>query len=220
MSLEEGDVVEINYIGRIENTGEIFDLTDPEVAEEEGIEEDRELKPIKVLLGKGYILESLEEKIEGMEVGEEETFSIAKENAFGSRESENIKTVSKKEFEEHEVRPHRGMPVEIDGQQGRILSVSSGRVKVDFNHPLAGRDLEYTVEIREKIEETEEQAEAILEFYNIDNSDMDLDDGTLKVEVDQMPEPVREKVEEDLEELDGIEEATVGNGEDEETEEK
>ncbi len=212
--------MELNYIGRIENSGEIFDLTDPEVAEEEDIQQERELKPIKILLGKGYILESLEEKIEGMDVGDEETFQVSKEDAFGSRESDKIKTVSKKEFKEHEVRPHRGMPVEIDGKQGRILSVSSGRVKVDFNHPLAGRDLEYTVEILKKIDDKEEQAEAILEFYGIESSDMELEDGEIKITADQMAEPVRNKVEEDLEELEGVKEATVGAEEGEDSEGK
>ncbi|MDY6788350.1 MAG: FKBP-type peptidyl-prolyl cis-trans isomerase [Candidatus Nanohaloarchaea archaeon] len=217
MPLEDRDVIKVNYIGRIQSSGEIFDLTDQEVAEEEGIDqEDRELKPVKIVLGEGYILESLEDKIKDLDVGEKESFEIPKEDAFGSRESDKIETISRREFEEHEVRPHRGMPVEIDGKQGKILSASSGRVKVDFNHPLAGRDLEYTVEVLDKIEDMEEQVKAVLEFHGLGDADIDIDEeeGNVKVDAGELPEELTERMEEELEKLEKVEKASLSAGED------
>jgi FKBP-type peptidyl-prolyl cis-trans isomerase 2 len=57
------------------------------------------------------------------------------------------------------------MIVTINNLHGRILSVTGGRVKIDFNHPLSGKTLEYDVEIKEKITKRMEKIKAILEFF-------------------------------------------------------
>jgi len=209
--VDDGDVVEINYVGRVKNSGEIFDLTDPEVADEEDIDtSNMELRPVKVLLGEGYVIEGLEEAIKGMEMGEEHTVTIPKEKAFGSRKSENIKTISKREFENYDVNPRRGMPVEIDGKRGKILTVSSGRVKVDFNHPLAGQDLEYDVETLRKIEDTEERVRAVVEFHVSMDFDVEMDGETAHVTInDEVPEGHLDELEAEIEKLSDVEGADV-----------
>ncbi|MDY6778031.1 MAG: peptidylprolyl isomerase, partial [Candidatus Nanohaloarchaea archaeon] len=152
--MDDHDVIRINYVGRVKKTGEIFDLTDEAVAEDEEIDtSNMDLGPVPVLLGEGYVLEGLDERIKDMEPGDERTVEVPAEDAFGNRTSDNIKTLSKREFDEYDVTPRRGMPVEIDGRRGKILTVSNGRVKVDFNHPLAGKDLEYDVEVLERLED-------------------------------------------------------------------
>lgn len=207
----ESEVVEINYVGRIKNTGEIFDLTDKEKADEEGLSTDEmELGPVKVFLGEGYILEGLDKKIKEMEAGEEKTVEVPKEEAFGSRKGENIKTISKREFEKYDVNPRRGMPVEVDGMRGKILTVTSGRVKVDFNHPLAGRDLEYEVEVIREVEDVEEQVEAVLDFHLNGNYELEVDGGNVVIKLDQdFGEELVEKLEEEVEKLEKVEKAEV-----------
>lgn len=215
MTFQDGDIVEISYVGRVKGTGEIFDLTDPDVAEEEDIDtSDMELGPVKVLLGEGYVLEGLEEKVKEMDVDEERTVEVPK--AFGSRKSENIKTVPKREFDEHDVRPRRGMPVEVDGRRGTIMSVSSGRVKVDFNHPLAGKDVEYDVEVLRKIDDPGEQVQAIAEFHVGHDFDVTFEDGTATVMIHaDVPEEARDKLAEEIEKLEAVNEAVVEAEEDE-----
>ena len=57
------------------------------------------------------------------------------------------------------------MVVNADGKRGKVLSVSSGRVKIDFNHPLAGRVLVYDLEVLGKVEKNEEKLSSLIEYF-------------------------------------------------------
>jgi len=57
------------------------------------------------------------------------------------------------------------MPITMNGLHGRVLAVSGGRVKVDFNHVLAGKELEYDLEIKKLIEDPEEKVQAIYKIF-------------------------------------------------------
>lgn len=154
-------MVKVDYIGK--ENGEIFDLTVEEKAEEEGLDtESMTFEPINVLLGENFVIEGLEEALMEMEVGEEKEVEIPAEKAYGKRDSDNMETFPEKAFEEQGVQVRPGEQLMIGGQRGRVVSKGSGRVRIDFNHPLAGKDLEYWVKIVEKVEDDEEIAEGIL----------------------------------------------------------
>ncbi len=211
VKVEDGEVVEINYVGRIKSSGEVFDLTDKETAEKENIEtENMNLGPVKILLGEGYLLKGLENRVKEMKVGEDKTIEVPKREAFGSRQSSNIKTISEREFKKYDVTPRRGMPVEVDGKRGKILTVNNGRVKVDFNHPLAGRDLVYDVEILRKVDDLEEQVEAVLDFHVSREYEIELDSKNVKIVFEnEIDEKVIEKLEEEIEKLEKVEKAEI-----------
>jgi FKBP-type peptidyl-prolyl cis-trans isomerase 2 len=69
------------------------------------------------------------------------------------------------EFKKHNTNPYPGMILEADNMRGRVLSVSGGRISVDFNHPLAGKALVYDLEIKEKLENLEDKVKALIEIY-------------------------------------------------------
>ncbi|MDY6768520.1 MAG: peptidylprolyl isomerase [Candidatus Nanohaloarchaea archaeon] len=212
--VEDGDVVEIDYVGRVQESGEIFDLTSEEVADEEGYEtEEMELGPVKVLVGAGHVIPGLESALKGMEAGDEETVAVDAEDAFGERSGDDIETFSRSEFEEYDVEPRRGIVVEIDGRRGKIVSASAGRVRVDFNHPLAGKDLEYDVEVLDVAADVEERVEAVLAYYGLDelDPDIDIDDGAVTVTVAEgldNPQLV-EQLEDELVRVNGVETAEI-----------
>jgi FKBP-type peptidyl-prolyl cis-trans isomerase SlyD len=159
--MEKGEMVKVDYIGK--ENGEIFDLTVEEKAEEEGLDtESMTFEPINVLLGENFVIEGLEEALMEMEVGEEKEVEISAEKAYGNRDSDNMETFPEKAFEEQGVQVRPGEQLMIGGQRGRVVSKGSGRVRIDFNHPLAGKDLEYWVKIVKKVEDDEEIAEGIL----------------------------------------------------------
>ena len=159
--MEKGEMIKVDYIGK--ENGEVFDLTVKEKAQEEGLDtESMNFEPINILLGENFVIEGLEEALMDMEVGEEAEIEIPAEKAYGKRDSENMETFPEKAFEEQGVQVRPGEQLMIGGQRGRVISKGSGRVKIDFNHPLAGKDLEYWVKIVEKVEEDEEIAEGIL----------------------------------------------------------
>lgn len=166
--MQVGDFIRIDYVGRLKDTNEIFDLTIEEVAKKEGIyDEKRKYKPACVILGEGMLLKALEDSLLSMNVGEKKIITISYENAFGKRNSELLKNFPLDFFKREGIDPKPGLVVNISGFLGKIQTIGSGRVLVDFNHPLAGRDIVYEVEIKEKVENPLEKLKFILEIFDI-----------------------------------------------------
>ena len=180
--MEQGDVVLIDYVGKTSD-GDIFDISNEERAREEGVYSDEvEYRPVPVLIGSKYVIEGLEDKIAGMEPGDkEENIQIPSEEAYGQRESDKIQTYPEKEFKKQDVNVRVGDEVMVGNRKGKVLSNSSGRVRVDFNHPLSGEDLVYEVEIVDKVEDDEEKARQIFR-YRLGHGDLNFEDD--KVEID------------------------------------
>ncbi|MEF8880371.1 MAG: FKBP-type peptidyl-prolyl cis-trans isomerase [Candidatus Nanohaloarchaea archaeon] len=163
MALEKGDLVLIDYVGRTD--GEIFDLSSEEKAKENEVyDEEREYKPIPVLIGEEYVIEGLEEKIKEMDIDEETEVEVSAEKAYGEREADKMETFPEKEFKKQDVSVRVGERIMVGRKQGKVVSKGSGRVRIDFNHPLAGKDLDYWVKIQEKVEDNEEKAEYIFNY--------------------------------------------------------
>lgn len=147
--MQKNDFVKISYEGKVKESGQLVDKADD----------------IVIIAGANYIINGLDEEIEKMNIGEKKNVEVLPAKAFGERSAENIKLVPLSEFRKHGQNPYPGMAVEADNMRGRVLSVSSGRVKVDFNHPLAGKVLVFDVEVKEKIEKIEDKITGILYFF-------------------------------------------------------
>lgn len=147
--MQNNDFIQIAYIGKIKESGEVFDKTDD----------------IVVIVGAGYVIKGLDEAFLGMNIGDKKTIEVEPEKAFGKRDLKLLKLVPESEFRKHNTKPVPGMFIDTDKMRGRVLSVSSGRVKVDFNHPLAGKVLAYDLEIKGKIEDIDEKISGIVCFY-------------------------------------------------------
>ena len=91
-----------------------------------------------------------------------------------------------------------GVTVNLGDMIGKIQSVSGGRVRIDFNHPLAGKELEYEVEVLEKIDEPEEKAKALIELYGIKTEKVKLEKDTLEIEGPEMEKNKKRLTEEIL----------------------
>lgn len=215
--VEDGDVVRIDYIGRTMPTGEIFDLTREEVAEEEGHDvEDMDLGPMNVLIGADHVITGLEDAIRDMDEGDSKEVEVPVEDAFGERSSDDVKTIPQSDFDEHDVQPRRGLVVEVDGRRGKILSTSSGRVRVDFNHPLAGKDLEYEIDLLEVLDTPEDRVEAAMAFYGLDENEevsytFDADDGALEITLPDGfdNQELADQLGDELELIKGVESVTI-----------
>jgi len=175
--------VEIEYVGRVKETGEIFDLTDEELARKEGIyNKNARYGPVKIIVGENFVIKGLEEEIKKMEVGEEKKFTILPEKAFGKRDPKLVKVVPESEFRKQKITPIPGLIVDFGYLKARIQSVSSGRVRLDFNHPLAGKEVEYKVKILRKIENKEEKIKTILEFFGAEENDFKISENKVEIE--------------------------------------
>ena len=168
--LQQDDFVKLAYTARTVDDGDLVDTTDEEVAEAEDVDtEGQEFAPRTIVLGQGHIFESVEDDIVGNEVGDEGSVVVPAEEAFGEYDDEEVRTVSKDKIPEDDRYP--GAQVQIDQQQGFIETIIGGRARVDFNHPLAGEDIEYEYEIIEEVEDREEMAQGIISMM----LDMELD---------------------------------------------
>ncbi len=204
MGIEKGHMVLVDYAGK--SDGDIFDLTVEEKAEKGEVEEDdTSYEPVPVLIGEGYVIEGLEEAIKDMEVGEEREIEIPPEKAYGERDSDKVETYPEKEFKKQGVNVRPGEEVMIGRKKGRVVSVSSGRVRVDFNHPLAGKDLEYWIRVNEKVEDDEEIARHIYD-YRVGAGEIEFEDNIVKIpashshgdHVHELPEEFQDRLREEI----------------------
>jgi FKBP-type peptidyl-prolyl cis-trans isomerase 2 len=174
--MNAGDFVYIDYVGRVKDTGEIFDITKEDLAKKENLyRENFKYGPVAVIIDSDLILPGLNEEIKKMTVGEKKTFEVKPEKAFGERNPELIKLIPESTFKQQDIDAVPGSYVTINRMRGRIASVDGGRVRVDFNHPLAGKILLYEVEVAGEIKESEGKIKAVICYFTgLDNEDVDL----------------------------------------------
>ncbi|ELZ60745.1 MULTISPECIES: peptidylprolyl isomerase [unclassified Haloferax] len=162
--IQDGDFVRLAYTVRTIEDGDVVDTTDKEVAEEAEIDvEGYEFEPRVVIVGAGHVFPEVDEALIGAEAGDEDTVEIPAVDAFGEYDEDEVRTVSANKIDEDDRYP--GAQVTIDGDQGRLETIIGGRARVNFNHPLAGEDLEYEYEVLELVDDREEQASGLLGMY-------------------------------------------------------
>jgi FKBP-type peptidyl-prolyl cis-trans isomerase 2 len=164
--MKSGDFVYIEYTAKVSDSGEIFDTTKEDVAKKEGIFNERiKYGPLPIIIDAGFTIAGLNDAIKEMNVGEKKKVLIPPEKAFGERNEELVRLIPEARFKEQGVDVIPGSYVMVNNLRGKIISVDGGRVKVDFNHPLAGKTLEYDIEIVKKIEDKEEKVKAIVNYF-------------------------------------------------------
>ena len=119
--------------------------------------------PIQFLQGYGNIIPGLEAHLGGLAVGESLQVSVAAKDAYGEFDPEQIVDIPLDEFPE-EICLEPGVELEMKDQDGdmlfaRVISVGKSRAKLDFNHPLAGKELTFDVTIVALRQPTDEELE-------------------------------------------------------------
>lgn len=126
------------------------------VALENGVEIDNtrsHLEPVNLVIGDGNLLEGFEKSLLGLRAGDRRTVHLPPEDAFGPWNPDNVQLFDTVQFvKTGEGRPEVGTMMEFQDKGGGTLagvvkSVNDDKVEVDFNHPLAGRNVVFEVEI-------------------------------------------------------------------------
>ena len=116
-------------------------------------------QPLAILFGRGNIIPGLEKAMEGKEAGESFKANVAAADAYGERRDGLSQRIPKKHFGEQKLAP--GMQVVLNTNFGpravTIQKVGMSVVDVDLNHPMAGKDLDFDIEIVEVREASEEE---------------------------------------------------------------
>jgi len=136
---KNGDTVKVHYTGKLDD-GTIFDPS-----------ADRE--PMQFTIGEGQLIPDFEQAVVGMSPGESKTVQIPSENAYGPHHEEMVMAVERKEFPD-DLEPKVDQMLQVRRQDGhtfavKVTDVSETKVTLDANHPLAGQDLTFDIQLSE-----------------------------------------------------------------------
>lgn len=136
---ENGDTVKVHYKGTLED-GSVFDTSRGGV-------------PLEFVLGGGNMIAGFDNTVNGMKVGEIKTVTIPADEAYGSHRDDLVLVIERDRLSE-DLKPSIGQKLEMKQPDGRIIEVvvtdvSETSITVDANHPLAGKDLTFEIELVE-----------------------------------------------------------------------
>lgn len=141
--VKENNTIKVNYTGKLSN-GQIFDTS-------EGKE------PIEFVLGQGRLIPGFEKGLIDMKLNEKKTIEIAKDQAYGDVNDNLIQEIKKTDLPQ-DMEPKVGMGLVSKSPDGKeinlmVVEVKNESIVIDGNHPLAGHDLIFDIEVVE-IKET------------------------------------------------------------------
>ena len=136
MKAAHGSKVKIHYRGTLE-TGEEFDSN-------------LDGEPLEFKVGEGQVIDGFEKGVLGMEAGQEKTFTVPPEQAYGVHDAELLMTTPKSALPPDGL--FEGIGVRIRLQDGRtaegfVTKIDGDSVTLDFNHPLAGKSLTFAIKV-------------------------------------------------------------------------
>ena len=193
--VKEKDFIELEYTGKIKEGNVIFDTTIEKIAKEQKLfDENSEYKPIIICVGEGQIIKGLDESLADKETEKQYTIEIPAEEAYGKKNAKLIQLISTNKFQKQNIQPMTGLQVNIDGMLGLIKTVSGGRTLVDFNHPLAGKDLVYDIKVKSIITDDKEKIRSILKLG------LDIKDADIKIENNKAAISIKTDIPKELQE--------------------
>jgi FKBP-type peptidyl-prolyl cis-trans isomerase 2 len=159
------DFIEVEYTGKTVQEQIVFDTTNEKTAKENDLfREEVKYGGIIICIGQKHVVQGLDEALIGKEIGKQYTIAIPSDKAFGKKTGKLLQLISTNKFLKDQIQPIPGLQVNVDGNIGVIKTVTGGRTLVDFNHPLAGKDVEYTYLIKRKINNAEEKVKGLLQL--------------------------------------------------------
>jgi len=138
-SVKKGDTVKIHYTGRIKD-GQVFDSS-------------KEREPIEFEIGSGRVIAGVDKGVIGMKPGEKKEVTVPPQEGYGEYEQKLLIDVPMDKMPE-DIKPEVGMRLQIVNDMGQplpvlVTEVNDESVKLDANHPLAGKDLVFNIELVE-----------------------------------------------------------------------
>ena len=137
MAVQQGDKVAVHYTGTLDD-GEIFDSS-------------KGHDPLSFTVGSGEVIPGFSDAVIGMEIGETKEVSIPKDRAYGERQEEMVIVAPVSQIPEG-LDPEIGQVLEVGGTGGEVLQVrvvalDDETITLDANPPLAGMDLNFSIEL-------------------------------------------------------------------------
>jgi len=172
--VKEGDMVKVDVCGKT-----LEDDASRNIVFQASNAEDAKLLPnydpknayayvpeLAIVGKKGFLQDKIDEAVKGMKFFEEKVLTLESKDAFGDRKGDNIEKMNAKKFEKDMGEAPKLGAIYRDkkaNRQGTVIRMAQGRLMVDFNHPLAGKKIEYKIKVVDKVEGIESQVNAFVE---------------------------------------------------------
>lgn len=160
--INKNDFISFEFVASVKD-GEIFDTNIESEAKKLGIKE--KVKPSIISVGNEMIFSGLDKFFEGKEIGKDYSVDLEPKDAFGLRDAKLVRIYPLKSFLQKKINPYPGMMLTLDNSLAKVISVSGGRITLDLNNPLAGKNLIYKIKILKKIENLDEKISALKDYF-------------------------------------------------------
>ncbi|MEX0920583.1 MAG: peptidylprolyl isomerase [Candidatus Pacearchaeota archaeon] len=143
MAIKDGDKIKVEYEGKLED-GQVFDSS----------KQGEQGQPLEFEVGAKQVIPGFEDAVKGMEKGQKKEFKISSDQAYGEKRDDLKKDIPKSSVPENPdgKQPEPGMVLMVQSPQGQqfpaqIVDVKEETITLDLNHPLAGKDLFFNIEV-------------------------------------------------------------------------
>ncbi|HVC58497.1 MAG TPA: peptidylprolyl isomerase [Candidatus Acidoferrales bacterium] len=186
MTFNDGDFLEVQYTAWSASDSRLVSTTDEATAKKEGIyDKDNTYGPVLVVLGSKGVIKGLDKELHEMGLNESKKVTFKAEEAFGERVEELVRIMPIAEFRKHDIDPYPGLQVNLDNFTAVVKSVNSGRVVVDANHPLAGREITYEIKIVKNLTNEAEKITALGKTTALTVTKVEAKDKAVKLSFDK-----------------------------------
>lgn len=195
MSIKKHDFLEVEYLGTLKGEGVLFDTTSEADAKKHNVyREGVRYGPLTVCVGEHFLLPGLDAYLIGKEVGKEYHVDLAPEEGFGKKDPKLIQMIPLNKFQESKIQPFPGLQINVDGQMGIVKTVGGGRVMIDFNHPLSGKELAYTITVKSAVTDEKKKVDSYLRHLGLDNLDITAENGVVNIALHmEMPQVISDQ---------------------------
>lgn len=163
---------------------ELYDTTREESAKDNDIFDEKKVyEEVPFIVGEKRFLPGLDEALEGAEIGKDLSVTVTPDKGAGDRDPKLVEVRSMREFSRMEIVPEVGKEIIINNKAATIAAVFAGRVRVDFNRPLAGYDTRYDYKVIKKAKDREEKIRGIIDmdYGSSDEFRLTIDGDTVEI---------------------------------------
>lgn len=138
-TVSKGDTIKVHYTGKLDDES-VFDSSYGR-------------EPLEFTVGSGQVIAGFDSMVVGMEPGDKKTTVIPATDAYGPHEPDMVAELNLNQFPDN-IKPEVGQQLQINQQNGQpvivqVIAIVDGKVTLDANHPLAGKDLTFEIELVE-----------------------------------------------------------------------
>jgi FKBP-type peptidyl-prolyl cis-trans isomerase SlyD len=200
--IQNGDFVTIDYTGRLED-GTVFDTTHASVGNAAGMTKEA-YAPVTVCVGQGMLVMGLDHALIGKGMGAFKA-TLEPQSAFGKKDPKLVRVVPTEQLKKQGIRAAPGMQLSVDGEFGVVLRTGGGRTMVDFNHPLASRNVVYDVTVHAIVTDAAAQVKALLEQIGLGAAHVRVEGTGATIALPSLPpQPYMDAIQEKITQLTSV----------------